>query len=173
MPLMQGLRVGQSRIHGYGIFTTQSFRQGELLLLGDGVLFRADDKFDDTYALITPGYESGTDGTEGPPMFWDLACQSRWINHSCDPNSVVDTKWIQTEQRVEAWWTASRDIHEGEELAYDYAFSGEIAEICACGTLRCRGLIVDEDEVHLVPDALRHHLNVPKPPLVSSKPLGR
>ncbi len=158
MPLLDGLRVGRSSIHGYGLFTTRCFREAEILLFGDGVLWRADDDFDDTYALITPGYETLANGQEGPPMFWDLACQSRWINHCCDPNSVVDTEWQPEEKSIRAWWTATRDIEIGEELAYDYAFSGEIAAVCHCGSPKCRGLIVDEDELDQVPAELRRFL---------------
>lgn len=153
MPLMNGLRVVHSKIHGYGVAATKPFAKGQLLLYGDGILYREADDFDDTYALITPDYESG-----GRPLFWDLACQSRWINHSCDPNSAVDTEWVKGEQCVRAWWTALRDIEPGEELTYDYAFSAEVAEVCHCGAPRCRGLIVDPDELHLLRPEMRKHL---------------
>jgi hypothetical protein len=113
MPLMDGLRVVRSGIHGYGVVATRPFRRGELVMYGDGVLYRQEDEFDDTYALILPGYEAGPDGQEGPPMFWDLACQSRWINHSCDPNSVVESRWFPHEKTVLAWWQALRDIEPG------------------------------------------------------------
>lgn len=158
---MNGLKVVLSSIHGYGVIATRSFSQGDVVVYGDGVLYREDDDFDDTYALITPGYETDPDGEEGPPMFWDLACQTRWINHSCDPNTAVDTRWIAEEKRVEAWWTALRDIEVGEELTYDYAFSAEVAEPCCCGAASCRGLIVDPDELDEVPARLRHHLRLP------------
>ena len=160
MPLMDGLRVVRSGIHGYGVVATRPFRAGELVMYGDGVLYREADDFDDTYALILPGYEPGPDGQEGPPMFWDLACQSRWINHSCDPNSVVDSRWFPVEKTVLAWWSAIRDIAPGEEITYDYCFAAQVAEPCNCGSPRCRGLIVDEDEVERVPARLRKYLRV-------------
>lgn len=128
---------------------------------GDGVLHREADDFDDTYALILPGYETAPDGREGPPLFWDLACQSRWINHSCDPNSDVDSRWLAEEKSVLAWWTALRDIEPGEEITYDYAFAAAVAEPCNCGTHACRGLIVDSSELDLVPPALRAYLRAP------------
>lgn len=162
MPLMDGLRVARSGIHGYGIVATRRFRKGDLLMHGDGVLYRESDDFDDTYALILPGYEARPDGSEGPALFWDLACQSRWINHSCDPNSDVDSRWLAEEASVLAWWTAVRDIEPGDEITYDYAFAAQVAEQCNCGTAACRGLIVDPSELDLVPAALRHHLRVPQ-----------
>lgn len=159
MPLMNGLRVVHSSIHGYGVAATKPFAKGQLLLYGDGILYRESDDFDDTYSLITPAYES--EDEDGPPMFFDLLCQGRWINHSCDPNTLVDTEWLEREKTVRAWWTAIRDIEPGEELTYDYAFSADVAEICCCGSPRCRGLIVDPDELHLVAPELRQHLRRP------------
>ena len=156
MPLMNGLRVIHSSIHGYGVAATKPFAKGQLLLYGDGMLYRESDDFDDSFSLITPAYESPD--LDGPPMFWDLACQSRWINHSCDPNTLVDTEWLKREQTVRAWWTAIRDIEPGEELTYDYAFAADVAEICNCGAATCRGVIVDPDEQHLVRPELRQYL---------------
>jgi len=158
MPLLDGFKVVRSAIHGYGLIATRPFRAGEVLLYGDGVLYREEDDFDDQYALILPGYETGQDGEEGPPLFWDLACQSRWINHSCDPNSEVDSRWLADEKSVLAWWVALRDITPGQELTYDYCFAAQVAEPCNCGAATCRGLIVDPDEAELVTPALRRHL---------------
>jgi hypothetical protein len=158
MPLMDGLEVVRSSIHGYGVRATRVFRRGDLLLYGDGILYREADDFDDTYALICPGYELDDRGVEGPSLYWDLTCQSRWINHSCDPNSVVDTRWDDVAKTVVAWWAALRDIRPGEEITYDYAFAGHLAEPCSCGAARCRGLIVDPEEVERVPEPLRHLL---------------
>jgi uncharacterized protein len=161
MPLMDGLEVIRSAIHGYGVVATRPFRTGDILLYGDGVLYRDGDDFDDTYALIVPGYEPAAHGGDGPPLFWDLTCQSRWINHSCDPNTVVDTAWDPVARRVTAWWLALRDIAPGEELTYDYAFGAEVAEPCHCGAPACRGLIVDPDELDQLSPELRRHLKQP------------
>ena len=155
---MEGLKVVRSSIHGYGLVTTRPFSTGEILLYGDGVLYREDDDFDDQYSLILPGYELGPDGEEGPPLFWDLACQSRWINHSCEPNCEVDSRWEADTRQVVAWWVATRDIPAGEELTYDYSFAAQVAEPCNCKTPSCRGLIIDPDEIPNVSAALRRHL---------------
>jgi uncharacterized protein len=162
MPLMEGLKVIRSRIHGYGVETTRRFREGDIIVYGDGVLYREEEEFDDCYALILPGYERDADGTEGPSLYWDLACQTRWINHSCDPNTEVDSEWIAAERTVRAFWTALRDIEPGEELSYDYAFAAHLAEPCNCGAVSCRGLIVDPDEADLVAEPLRRLLRPPR-----------
>ncbi|RMH42157.1 MAG: SET domain-containing protein-lysine N-methyltransferase [Deltaproteobacteria bacterium] len=158
MPRMDGLEVYLSSIHGYGVRATRPFFKGDIVVVGDGVLYREDDDFDDEYALIVPGYLPNPDGSEGPPLYYDLTDQTRWINHSCDPNTEVDIKWNSELQVAIPWWTALRDIQPGEELTYDYAFAGHLAIPCHCGAPTCRGLIVDPDEAHLVPDELRHLL---------------
>jgi len=159
MPLLEGLRVVHSKIHGYGVITTRPFKAGELICYGDGVLYLEDQEFDDTYALVVPGEDSG----KGELLFWDLACQTRWFNHSCEPNSEVRSKWDHAENTLRAWWVATRDIEIGEEILYDYAFVAEVAEPCHCGAPRCRGLIVDDDPENLakLPDHLRQLLRVP------------
>ena len=57
---------------------------------------------------------------------------------------------------------ALRDIEPGAELTYDYAFVGEAAEPCACGSANCRGVIVDLDpqELGKIPDHLRRLLRL-------------
>jgi len=158
MPVLEGLEVIHSKIHGYGVIATRPFKRGDIVVYGDGVLYREVEDFDDEYALILPGYEPAEDGAEGPPLYYDLTCQTRWINHSCDPNTEVDTSWDDVAKRASAWWVAVRDIAVGEELSYDYAFSAPLAIPCYCGADRCRGLIVDEDEMDEVPAELRKHI---------------
>ncbi len=157
MPRLEGLRVNHSSIHGYGVYATRAFRAGEVVVRADGVLYNDDDEFDDTYALVVPADDN--DPRAGQ-LFLDLADQTRWINHSCEPNTIVESSWDPATRLLEAWWVAVRDIAPGDELTYDYAFVGEAAEPCGCGAPTCRGLIVDLDptEVAQVPVALRGHL---------------
>jgi hypothetical protein len=159
MPLLDGLRVIASKIHGYGGVTTRPFKEGEIVCFGDGVLYDADTEFDDTYALVLDGEGSGL----GDPIYWDLVCQTRWFNHSCEPNTEVASKWDPGENTVRAWWVAVRDIEVGEEITYDYGFAAEVAEPCACGAASCRGVIVEDDpDVQAkLPDHLRRLLRVP------------
>jgi len=159
MPPLEGIRVVRSKIHGYGGVATRPFAKGEILCFGDGVIYDADTEFDDTYALILDEDSSPT----GEPMFYDLVCQTRWFNHSCEPNSEVCLEWDGTSDSMKAWWVALRDIAVGEEITYDYAFAAEVAEPCYCGAPSCRGLIVDLDPENLaeLPDDLRAKLRIP------------
>ena len=161
MPPLEGIRIVRSSIHGYGGVTTQRYFQGETLCHGDGVLYPQDAEFDDTYSLILPA----EDAPDGKPLFWDLTCQTRWFNHSCDPNTEVMARWDPDTQTVRAWWIALRDIAVGEEITYDYGFVAEVAEPCACGSPRCRGVIVDDDPENLaqLPEHLRRLLRAPAP----------
>jgi SET domain-containing protein len=160
MPPLAGLKVVQSEIHGYGLVALRPFRCGEVITFGDGVLFREEEEFDDEYALIlyNPDY-----GPRDPDEFvyYDLADQTRWINHSCSPNSEVDSSWDPMAQVMTTWWRAIRDIAVGEEITYDYAFSAHLAIPCRCGSPDCRGLIVDIDEIDQVEDGLRRLVRRP------------
>ncbi len=140
MPALEGIKILASNIHGYGGVTTRAFKAGDTLCFGDGVLYGAEDDFDDTYALILDPEEASM----GDTVFFDLVCQTRWFNHSCEPNTDVLAKWNKGTLSVDAWWVALRDIAIGEEITYDYAFAAEVAEPCECGAARCRGLIVDD-----------------------------
>lgn len=164
MPPPEGLVVVRSRVHGYGLETTRRFAAGEIVTAGDGVIFREGDDFDDTYALVIPAIDAGFTDDPEELVFYDLVDQTRWINHSCEPNTRVDARWDPIAKIARTWWIAVRDIEIGEELFYDYAFVAVSAEPCNCGAATCRGLIVDPDEVDEVPEALRHHLRTPLAP---------
>lgn len=145
MPLLDGLKIVRSNIHGYGGVTTRPYKRGDVLCHGDGIMYSADDDFDDTYALVLNEDESGGRGQ----LFFDLVCQTRWFNHSCDPNSEVMLEWDAAKDGLSAWWVALRDIPVGEEITYDYGFVAEVAEPCFCGAPNCRGVIVDPDPENL------------------------
>jgi hypothetical protein len=138
MAAISGLRVVRSSIDGYGVFATRDFAEGEIIADVDGVLWHEKDPVDDRYSLVM-----------GDGYFFDMVDQTRWINHSCNPNCEVEVG-IDPESGGWAQVVALRAVHEGEELAYDYAFDPAVAEPCRCGAPQCRGFIVDEDAVHLV-----------------------
>jgi hypothetical protein len=154
MPSLAGLRVVHSHIHGYGIVATRAFAAGETVCFGDGVTYSPDDDFDDTYALLLDG--------PGGDVLWDLVDQTRWLNHSCDPNAEVRSRWDAEAGQLVVWWVALRAIAPGDEITYDYAFVPDVAEPCACGAASCRGVIVDPDPAQLVrlPESLRNLLRL-------------
>lgn len=164
MPPAPGLSVVASSIHGYGLRADRRFEAGERVIDGDGVTYQEDDDFDDTYALVLPAHDGhGGEDHDAAPIYFDLVDQTRWINHSCEPNTVIESAWDARTSTIRAWWVATRPIEIGEELAYDYAFVGALAEPCNCGAATCRGLIVDPDPEELanIPEHLRPRLRVP------------
>ena len=163
MPISPGLRVVKSKVHGYGVITERAFKKGELLIRSEGFIYSEDAQFDDTYALVLK--TDNLTGFTGKQIFYDLVDQTRWINHSCEPNAHVEAEMDPELGRPVAWWEATRDIEVGEELFYDYAFVGTVAEPCFCGAATCRGLIVDPDpeELRQIPAKLRKHLRIPFP----------
>lgn len=141
VPLLKDLRVVRSPIDGYGVVATRPFAAGELIAEVDGVPWRDGDGVDDRYSLWI---EEG--------LYLDMVDQTRWINHSCDPNAGLETGVSATGQ-VWAKIVARRAIVLGEEISYDYAFPAHLAEPCRCGSPRCRGMIIDEDELPALPAA--------------------
>jgi hypothetical protein len=168
VPLAEGLRVTHSQVHGYGIVASRRFREGDLVIEGDGVLYHQHEEFDDTYALVLPAVDGGpafaadVAADEDALLFYDLVDQTRWINHSCDPNTRVEGVWDEAAGITRSLWYALRDIEPGEELTYDYAFIASAAERCNCGAATCRGLIVDPDEIDDVSSDLRAYLRDPR-----------
>lgn len=131
MSRLSGLRVVRSPVEGYGVIATRRFRKGSVVVNVEGVLWRAGERRDDRYSLILD------DG-----VFFDMVDQTRWVNHSCEPNIVVEAGvsrlgngWAQMQ--------ALRELRPGDELFYDYAFPPELKERCRCGARACRGWIVD------------------------------
>lgn len=69
----------------------------------------------------------------------DVANLSRFINHSCEPNCVLQQ--INVNGRMRCGIFAIRDIAAGEFLSYDYHFDTRHGDrfICCCGSDKCRG----------------------------------
>ena len=131
MAQLSGLKVVRSPVQGYGLIATRRWKRGSVITNVDGVLWRAREKRDDRYSLIL---EEG--------VFFDMVDQTRWVNHSCAPNVVVEAG---VTKRGHGWaqLQALRTIEPGEELFYDYALPEHLKERCHCGARTCRGWIVE------------------------------
>jgi SET domain-containing protein len=135
--------IRPSPVHGLGAFAVRAIREGTRIAeyVGERLntaevdaryggeekhthtfLFRVDD---DTYVDASRG------GNE-----------SRFINHSCDPNCESDV----IDGRI--YISAIRDIPPGAELTYDYALEADEdpedgAYACRCGSAQCRGTMLE------------------------------
>src|SRR5262245_37621185 len=107
MPKVVGLRVVASGIHGYGVIAVRDFAAGELVAEVDGVLWNAEEEDrDDRYSLWLGG-----------DWLYDMVDQTRWINHSCEPNCEVEGD-VEDGGAGGAWAriVALRAIRAGEEI---------------------------------------------------------
>jgi SET domain-containing protein len=134
---MMWVRVRPSRIDRQGLFAAQDIKQGTRILpyvgekiskaegakraaAGNEYIFELNERYD-------------IDGQ-------DRGNTARYINHSCDPNCVVDLTMHSI------WIVARRDIIEGEELTYNYGYDIKDHEYhpCNCGATNCYGYILDQ-----------------------------
>lgn len=139
--------VRDSGIAGKGAFAIRPIKSGEKLIEYVGEIIthaEADERYDDesmdehhTFLFTITSrlvIDATNDGNE-----------SRFINHSCDPNCEAEI------EKGRVFISAIRDIAVGEELHYDYGYerSGDETEEderrykCLCGTSKCRGSIME------------------------------
>lgn len=136
----------RSKIQGRGAFATRPIKKGTRIIeyVGERISHAvADTRYDDggmgrhhTF-LFSVGRSTVIDAAVG-------GNDARFINHSCAPNceAVEDKRRIYIE--------AIRDIAEGDELTYDYAYERDGTEDeaweklyrCRCGAPTCRGTIL-------------------------------
>lgn len=151
MPPLSNVRVVRSRIHGYGVVAKRDIAAGELIAEVEGIVYTREALGDDTYCLWVHD-----------DCYLDMVDQTRWINHSCDPNASVEAD-IDESGNTWARITALRAIPAGEEITYHYAFSQELAERCTCGSAECLGWIVDPDELPALEERLAREKAEGKP----------
>jgi len=139
--------VRESPLAGKGAFASRAIARGERIIeyTGERITHaQADLRYDDDSMdehhtfLFTVSSRTVIDATyEGN--------ESRYINHSCEPNCETEI------DRGRVFIFALRDIAAGEELAYDYAYqrSGDETEKeerqyrCLCRSASCRGSIME------------------------------
>jgi uncharacterized protein len=130
--------IGKSRIAGKGLFAGQDITKDTIITRYVGTKIS---KAQSAHALahgnayicyLNDRYDIDGNTLQNP---------ARYINHSCDPNCV-----LQTTGRA-IWVVALCDIQQGEELThrYNYAYDPEhyMEFPCCCGAKNCVGYIVD------------------------------
>ncbi|CAL8470279.1 g9821 [Coccomyxa elongata] len=147
--VMERLTCGKSAIHGWGAFTKVPASASDMLIEYMGELVRrpvADARERRIYdCLVGAGtYVFGlsdelvVDATRKGNM-------AHLLNHSCEPNSYSRTITVRCPDTGtlsdHVIIFAKRAIAAGEELTYDYRFSGEEQLPCNCGAPTCRGFV--------------------------------
>ena len=140
-------RVGRSRVHGKGVFATRMIRKGTCIIeyVGERISHEEADRRhakkahgDNHTFLFTIDAKTVIDGGVG-------GNESRFINHSCDPNCevIIDDGHLLIE--------ATRTIRPGEEIVYQYMITRapddppDIEQIfaCRCGAASCTGSMLE------------------------------
>lgn len=124
---------------GRGLFARRAYRQGDEIgqVTGDLIM---DAEYGSEYCIdLCDGR-----GLEPHPPF-------RYVNHSCQPNCEL-VVWTDGDDHAEnaapeVSLLACRDIRPGDELTIDYGWPADATIPCRCGSRRCRGWIVAEDEL--------------------------
>ena len=129
------VRVGASTIDRQGLFATTDIPPGTRIVEYCGEKISKDEsarrlaQYNTYIAYLNEQYD--IDG-ETP------ANTARYINHSCDPNCVVE------KTNGTLWIVARRAIAAGEELSFNYGY--EITHYrdnpCTCGAEQCCGYIL-------------------------------
>ena len=73
----------------------------------------------------------------------DAPC--RYLNHACEPNAELFQS--QSRRRTRLWLYAAKRIEPGEQITIDYGCAADDPMPCLCGSTRCRGWIVAEEEL--------------------------
>jgi len=144
LPASQPFEVRKSTIQGKGAFATRLIRKGSRIAeyVGERISHEEGDRrYDDpkmkrhhTFLFVVNKkilVDAAVDGND-----------SRFINHSCDPNAEVTIE----DRRI--FIDAIKTIRPGEELYYDYSYDRDDADgddaryPCYCGSKICRGTIL-------------------------------
>ena len=127
--------VGPSRISGTGLFTTQDIKKGTRIIQYIGQRISKEETAERLYQgnqyIFEFNDRYNIDGKT-------LKNKARYINHSCDPNCEI----MITKRTI--WIVAKRDIKAGEELSYNYGFTGKHYR-CTCRAHNCCGYILDSE----------------------------
>ncbi|HEX8077314.1 MAG TPA: SET domain-containing protein-lysine N-methyltransferase [Chthoniobacterales bacterium] len=141
------IAVRRSPIHGKGVFATGIIRKGTRIIEYTGRHLPWDEAMDLPPRDPDNPYHTFFFSLEN----WDVidasigGNDSRWINHSCDPNCATE----EEDDRIFVY--ALRNVQLGEELFYDYKIVPaerrtkklEKEFACFCGADRCRGTMLE------------------------------
>ena len=129
------LALGDSAIHGTGLFAAEALAEGEVVMVWGGTTY--------TRQQLEAG--------EVPPCSFSFIDEDLllagpadgldyFVNHSCDPNA-----WMADEVTV----IVRYPIPAGSEVTGDYALwetdGSSVIERCRCGSAACRGRVSGND----------------------------
>lgn len=125
------LRLGQSRIHRWGVYAGEPIppRRKVIEYTGERINRSEAKRREDTHYLFQVDAYWTIDGSVG-------GSGAELINHSCDPN--LESRIL----KGHVLYFSRRPIRKGEELTVDYNFGWHFEHVkCGCGASACRGVI--------------------------------
>ena len=141
--------IKDSSIHNRGLFAKEAIKKGRRVIQYKGEKISKDESAKRALEWEENAKKSG----EGLVYIfeldddWDLDGRvgknpARYINHSCEGNCEA------VNDGGEIWIYSVADIAKGEELNYDYGYDMEhfLDHPCRCGSKKCIGYIVREDQ---------------------------
>jgi len=137
------IRVAISKIHGFGLFAYSQINKHEIIMeyTGEKITKRESEKREAIYLKqgINESYFAALDEDHVIDGTYS-ANVCKYINHSCNPNSVLEVIQVDGMKRIAI--SAKRRIRPKEELTYDYMFEDEEERLpCLCKSRRCRGFV--------------------------------
>ena len=138
---MKLYKIKKSNIDNKGLYAAKNIKSGKVIINYKGKIITKKEtdknpKYDNDKAIYLFNLNNRYD-LDGDFKY----NTARLINHSCNPNCVVEGKGLKL------WIVAIRDIKKGEELSYDYGFGYDEDYkqfVCKCGAKNCVGYIVRE-----------------------------
>jgi hypothetical protein len=139
--------VGKSNIHGLGLFAGDFIQQRHMIIeyTGEAISHEEDQirEMRDKEEGKVLTYRFKLDERTVIDAAVCEGNESRYINHSCRPNSGARTIHLNGRRRLIFY--ALRDIGAGEEITYDYKFVPETdcsnRIECQCGEESCKGFL--------------------------------
>ncbi len=122
--MVKNVVVKKSRISGKDIFAKRGFSRGEVVLIWKPKLIKKSE-------LKAIPKEERAYIERVQKKFYLMQSPERYVNHSCDPNTVVKNKSD----------IALRNIKKGEKITSDYSGTGIQSFRCRCGSGMCKKII--------------------------------
>lgn len=148
IPLTLPPLKSQSSVQGWGLFTEEDIISGEIVSEYVGQVITREELEKRREAIMSRPHSK-----DRKMYFMEVeqnmiidaskkGALSRFLNHSCEPNCVVQKWTVGKVFRVGIF--ALRDIEVGEELTIDYKFKTKSPTdrlTCFCGAPSCTGVI--------------------------------
>ena len=127
----------RSKLHGFGVFALESINKNTRIIDYAGELIHNSRSGRREARYLRQGciwvFRVNRAWSRDAAVGGNIA---RFVNHACAPNC-----WIEIAPKTKTIWIrASRLIHPGEELTYDYATVGDHTIRCRCRP-ECRTML--------------------------------